>query len=365
MRLDWSKKQIEQNLKNINSKRGKSVADKELKNIYKQYLFGIQEDKIDSFEEIKIPKDVMIDAIEDKCIEFATYINLLPEDAQTSIFIVLETLDKMYIDNRCIKISKKSVSNEQLLKQSYDIFNSISPSLIKYLNMLYKNKNVKTTTTNPLKAESCCFFDETNNQDYVYFSKMVYQFLSEESMYNHELAHAITGVSKTPYLKTTMLSEFHSIYTNLYTDKEIFDKTKNNNYLYSYYNYLKTMQEYLICLSILLKIAKNKITEKNLRNVSRECLYKNSIKELYQYTTNIDLNCLTYLVSGIAALHLQTMDKEKSNHLFYKTIENPTKNISKFFKLIELNYKDIYYMRDIFNEANCTTLNKIRKLNKK
>ena len=144
-------------------------------------------------------------------------------------------------------------SDNTLYETSLEVAEKIDKDLVKYLDYIYKNKLVNVDRQNI--ETSYCNIDVYNKKGYVYASPN-----NQSSMFsilNHELGHSVSNITNgyNIYYNLPSVAEFYSIYMQIFTDKYLYDKTHDNKYLISYYNYMMAYRQSILGLAVLNHIA--------------------------------------------------------------------------------------------------------------
>lgn len=368
MILDWSKKDMERRLKELESTKKKDLKTKFNIGFYKISLSDASITKTDSLYKIQT-KEEMINEIRSNIGDFIKYFRQMPKKVRISFFTMVDLLRSLYIDIDDIKIKNQNLSNQSLFDTSYKIYGKISPYFTRVLDYIYKNNLIKVGSCK-YDDMSWCYNETENNLGYAYICKKTPDKISsEESTYNHELMHSIISTINPGFYRFPHLEETHSIYMGLKTDRILYDETKNPIYLKSEYNYMTYLQRILLDFAMIRNIImyQEKITEKTLINAYQDLtgviIEEGEEDRILNYFYDLNLiESFGYLLSGICAIHLLEQEDELQRRNFIDASFNTFKTDKEFLKFINMDFDDTYYMGDIFNKAGCDIKAKIRKL---
>ena len=370
MRLDWSKEAIEEYLDTCLKKKKLTDYDYAIINFYDDYLDfhkmkGIYDkqfkDKSKILKKTTI-KDILKE-IENLVDDYRYLLQVLPKGVSEAFYTQIQELKNLYFYSTELDIKNPRITNQLLCDQSYQVFGSLSSELTKYLDIMYEKRLIKREAgAKKWYQDSCCNYDILNQLGFCYITND--QDSTIESVFNHELAHGITAITNSKVF-STFIYEFPSIYISLYTDMEMYKKTKNSDYLKSYYNYIVYFQKIIINFSILDTISKcGKITKNNIEDM----LYKVLTYEItdfkqfsdYILSTNVNLD-FVYLYGASCSLHLLEQDLDFAKQAYTNFCLNKYEGIRKFNKNIGINIKDVSYLSDVFNRNSCNIKEMVRK----
>ena len=190
---------------------------------------------------------------------------------------------------------------------------------------------------------------------------------TRESIFNHEIAHALTAMAKNKfYFDSEVFTEMHSIFMTLYTNNYLYSNTKKEIYINGNINYLNYLNltinriNYIDIISRLKIINKNTIEKAILKETSMNLI---DMDKWIEILSQVDIQeSFKYFISGILAMHLLSFDDEKRNFLFKKTMLKNYKDENTLLKDIELNHKDNFFIAELF-QNNIGYYNYIRKRN--
>ena len=368
MKLDWSRKDMERRLKELEDSKKRDLSTKLNLYFYRNVLSNQQIEKVETKYKEQTTEE-LLNIIKVNTKNFLDLFCKLPQDIRISILTMEDLLKRMYADVDEEKIKKQNLSNQRLFDISYNIYGKISPYFTRVLDYIYKNNLVKAGNSDIY--ESCCFNESKNNLGYVYMCKNpTDRVMSHESTYNHELMHSILATINPYFHRFPHLEETHSIYIGLKTDKILYEETKDPIYLKSEYNYMVYLQRILLDFSIIKDVSfcKKSITLPNIISAYQDVTGYIAIDEeqeesILNYCSSINLSeSFGYLLSGICALHLLDQDEELQRRKFIDCSFNPFRTDKEFLKFIGMDLRDPYYMCDVFNKAGCDIKSRIRKL---
>lgn len=382
MILNWDKKQMKTYCQNLRNKKSLTEFDFLAFEFYDTYLndkYSFDYNTKDQYEdELTLQEEdriVSINEIKDKCKEFK---ELFIGNYSTHIYKSFITLLKYagrtnYGLKQEISVQQKEITDEEFIDQSYQMFGSISSKFNPFLNYIYENKLVKIKKDIDILDEpSFCLPDLHNKVGYVYLNEKEKD-STLESAYNHELMHSLTcNINPKMYQSDSpifenfdLINEAHAIYMLFYTNQQLYEKSKDINYIISNYNYINYLQRIIFYFNVIYLISDLKeINQNNIEDVLYNRL--NLVIEDFNgfATTIVDESIekyLKYLFSGLVALHLLEQDFAKSRELFTDSIFNDYKSVNRFLRKIEFNLKDDYYACRLFNRVNCRIEAFIRK----
>lgn len=366
--LDWDKERIKRNLDNLILS-GSGIEDDELVKVYKSYLYNQEMCEEDDLSKKMTQKEVF-DKLETQCYLWEYFLGkFLPKKLSRNILEIVEVLGPLFViksfsgklDSK--NIGKNILKEDDLMKRSAEVYNSVSSLFEMYSTDLFKNNFIKYQQPNDLFMPydcSCCYYDNYNTCSHIWIQRQNNYAL--ETLANHEIAHAIVG-KINDRINTTYLSEVHSIYMTFYTDKKLYEQTKDKKYLISSQNYLKYLQSTISLLAILNEISRYKaINYKNVdKALSNLGVYVYDIKSYTRDFADINFfNKIVYFLSSVASLHLLLLDEEKANSLFSKSIFDEFRTYNKFFKDLEFKLSDPVNASLIYNQVICENEQMIR-----
>lgn len=366
MKFDWSKQDMKRCLDEVMAKEKITYYDKYIINFYCDYLNLHNENKEQFNDKIEVltNKEITI-ALEEVAEEFKHILSSLPKKVCESLYTQVECLKKFCRDEKEYYLPNNHISNQDLFDQSYKIFGSISPYFTKCLDYIYHNNLIKVERNSfSWNQDNCCNVDFHHNLGYVYFNSDN-DFMSFESILNHELSHSIITIINKKILNY-YINEFSSIYMNLFTDLKLYNDSKNVFYLKSYSNYMNYLKSEIKTLSFLFALLKCKnfkrseIEDTFFKTLSYDIANFNSFFNVFLSNMNIN-DLISYLFSGNCALHLLEQDPEKARRMFIDFNFTEFTNMKHFFKMIDLNFKDPYYMGLLFNKKDIEIREMIRK----
>ena len=152
------------------------------------------------------------------------------------------------------------------------------------------------------------------------------------SILNHELGHSVSNITNgyNIYYNLPSVAEFYSIYMQIFTDKYLYDKTHDNKYLISYYNYMMAYRQSILGLAVLNHIA-------NLDNIN-----------------------IGYLFSFCSSMKVLN---DGDNKLYKKALSEDIDSVSKFYNTLGIDIKNSELFLEIFCKENEKLEKLIRKRN--
>lgn len=366
MDLNWDKNVMIKARDNLLKKDFLSEVEKCHLKFYNQNIEG----KVSVTKKAKdLTEKEMIDALEELVYEYKDFINC-KADLSIQFKNLIEGLKYLVLDfdYKDIDIDNSKITSRELVEKSYEIFGNISPGLIKYLDFIYNNNLVKMVFHKTRESSSC----ETD-----VFNKLGFVFAqndddySSESMMNHELAHSIitTTNGEFYYLNCGYLTEFNSSFMGIYTDKYLYEKTKDIKYLHSYYNLLLAYQWYIYKFALINEISKIKgdlTKEKIEKQLINNYVYNyKDFNALAMHLINYyDFKNILYLIGSCCAFNMFENDLKDVKKMYTNTFFQEYKSYEDFFKSIDFDYKNPYIALDIFNKETVEVKQMIRKLEK-
>lgn len=302
--------------------------------------------------------------------EFTKYIND-PLIGGSQIISFIESLKYFSLDAKRIRVNNNKISNQDLFDTSYEVFGSINSYFEKCLDYIYQNKLVKVDNKQTNYC-SRCTLDLSNGLGYVSITNFTStnKLSSKESVFNHELGHSIitTTNGKFYYDEFPDLMEFHSLFMEIYTDKYLYEKTKNEKYLYSMSNLISFLKEYIMKIALMYEISKikgdlskEKIEEEITKNNYLSYFEADEIIDILSNGRNI-YDLIVYLFSGCYALTLFEKDEEDMKKIISKTVFDEMNNFEDFLNIIDFDLTNPYIYFETFNEADVLIKKNIRKL---
>lgn len=372
MKLDWDKNLMIKARENILKNDDITITDKTALAFYNFVIDNkVQLHKLTK-EEIKNSKNKLsnIEMLERARQEFIEYIND-PLIGGSQIISFIESLKYLSLDAKRIKINNYYTSNQDLFDTSYEVFGSINPYFERCLDYIYQNKLVKVDKN---KKDYCsrCILDLSNKLGYVLITNFnsTNKLSSKESVFNHELGHSIISTTngKFYYDDCPDLEEFHSLFMQLYTDKYLYETTKNEKYLYSMNNLFSFLKEYIMKISLMYEISKiegplslEKLQEETTKN---NYLSYFSVEEIIDILLNgrsvYDL--IIYLFSFCYVLTLFEKDESDMMKMVSSTVFDEINTFEEFLKIIDFDFTNPYIYFETFNEADVLLKKNIRKL---
>ena len=372
MKLDWDKNLMIKARENILKNDDITITDKTALAFYNFVIDNkVQLHKLTK-EEIKNKKNNLstIETLELARQEFIEYLND-PLIGGSQIISFIESLKYFSLDARRIKINNYNISNQDLFDTSYEVFGSINPYFERCLDYIYQNKLVKVDKK---KVDYCsrCILDLSNELGYVLITNFApsTKFGSKESIFNHELGHSIgtTTNGKFYYDDCPDLEEFHSLFMQLYTDKYLYEATKNEKYLYSINNLFSFLKEYIMKISLMYEISKIEGTL-SLEKIKEET-QKNNYLSYFEVEEIIDIllsgrsvyGLIIYLFSFCYVLKLFEKDEKDMKRMFSNTVFDEINTFEEFLSKIDFDFNNPYFYFESFNEADVLLKKNIRKL---
>lgn len=373
MKLDWDKELMARNLEALKKRDSYTIEDRYMMKFYENYINNkTRKDKnSDMAKERPISQKKLLEYIKTN-IQHFQYATLKEFPARISdmVYEILTSTGPLcshhVITKKEYNISHGKVEEEYLIKQSYDIFESIFPGFKSVLDEIYNKKLVKIINKKGETAmDNRCFCDYINKQGFVHINK-AYNLDSIEATLNHELTHSLTTtINPDIFLKNDLpaIEEAHPIYMAYYTNNTLYDKTHDDKYLKGNYNYL----QYIKNLVSILGFYARTVTLKNITPRSIEDLYIKSTGYKIQDTNQLleilaDINItdyLTYFISNIVALHFLEQEPDKAKYLFIKSLYNDNRTLNNFLKNIEFDLKHPDYGAYLLQKHDIE-MNKVR-----
>ncbi len=267
---------------------------------------------------------------------------------------LFEYYGKMCSDSKEYKI-RQIITDEELSKSCYDTYLSIDKSFKDPIDFLHNKKQIHVDRDNELGLSSRCSCDPYNNTGFSYIN-MRETFHTKESIFNHEVAHAIGAMSKNSfYRENEIYNEMHSIFMSLYTNEYLYQKTKNPIYLQGNLNYLNYLISLINKLNLMDIISNQKTitTESVIENIRATLGLKITDLSYFISTlceTDTETN-FQYLISGVLALQMLSFDEEKQKYLFKKTLYKDYQNEDELLKDIEFNDEDEFGFINLFHDS--------------
>ncbi|MDD5980332.1 MAG: hypothetical protein PUC23_04385 [bacterium] len=348
MRLDWDKDIVKTCKNNLENLGYNDLENLILIDTYNKFLIGNLDD--DSFEEISFNDKEILKIIKEEVIAYKKLIDDLPNKFSNNL---INLVDGLKIPNVADFNIDDKTTDDELYKLSYEIFTDVSEEFKKYLDYIYDNKLVKISNDVFLDGP-CCYVDLYNKKGFVYYPKHIIS--SRTSSYNHELTHSINTMTNGEFYYNINpdLTEFNSIFMELYSDNFMYNKTKDNMFLYSKYNSLNRFKTDIRNIAIIKSLSEIRPTKENIIckmkddfNIDLEDNFNNYFNDILK-TLKIEID-YCYLIGLCCSLNLLNncnLDEQKSRFMksFYV---NRRKN---FFRTIDFNIDNNYYMYDILEK---------------
>ena len=368
MKLNWDKNLMIEARDNLLKKENLDEYDESLiKSLVKFYDRNIDNKVVVSKKQKELTDEEILEEFEYLRAEFIRFVKSYSFDT-TSLINLIEGLKFLAQDYYLINVNNKKTTNQDLFDKSYQTFDSISPYLSKCLDYIYEKKLVKVVS-HKTNVTPYCDTDIYNKLGYVFIRKNHDRSL--ESELNHELGHSIINLTNGEffYKDNSFLSEFDSVFMELYTDRYLYEKGNNIKYLYSYSNTINCLKSMIHSLAIVSEISKidgdltkKKIEKQLLRNYDFEIedfnAFGNSFLPYYK------LDHFDYLIGACLSFNLFDKDTKDMKRMFTNSIFNEFNNNDEFFKSVDFDYKNPCFMCDIFNEESSNVKKIIRKLEK-
>ena len=372
--FEWNKDLMQKNLEELMQKKHKTEHDCLSIAFYSDYL-----DESKFYEKndanVKITKKALLENIKKNCdVLNYLYAYVFPKRIGNELYTLINSLGQQnllkYYSGYLPEVDlKKDKLSSSIKDYSYDIFTSVDKTFKNDLDFIYEKGliNIPSNRKNDLKSKydgSYCFTDIHNNTGFIYVNTKNTN-LSVDTTLIHEMAHSICCKRNTNLFtdrKLFCMHEMHSIYAMNYASRFLHEKTKDDKYIISEYNYLVYLKELICKLYCYEKI--DSLSTVNYKNM------ENLFTKLNFYISDMDAFCMSisgsiddhfsYLLSAIASINLLMQDKEHANHSFTDSMLN-AKTVNDLFKRIDFNFKDPFYATDIFNEYDVLTTRKVRK----
>lgn len=361
MILKWSKEKTLENLKVLQNYIDKSRCyDENILDCIDFYNSVLNDDNIFLEEEPFIRKS-LIKRLKNLSFSYKKILNNMPSYEKEMLLNMTEALNDSFI-NSCTKSFNETIPSDDILYEtSLEVAEKLDKDLIKYLDYIYKNNLVNVDRQN--LEISYCNIDIYNKKGYVYASSN-----NQNSMFsilNHELGHSVSNITNgyNIFYNMKQVAEFYSLYMQIFTDKYLYDKTHDNKYLISYYNYMMAYRQTISSLAILNDIA-------NLDNINkdsvREMLYENykikpsSFKNYLErlmymfecYTVEENIGYLFSFCSSMKVLN------DGDNKLYKKALNEDINSVPKFYNALGIDIKN----SELFVEIFCKENEKLEKL---
>lgn len=367
MILKWSKDETLKNLESLQKYIDKNrYYDENILNSIDFYNSILNDDDIFLEEEEPFIKKGLIKKLKNLSFLYKKALNNMPSYEKKMLINMVEELGSSFINPYAKPFKEVMPSDNTLYETSLEVAEKIDKDLVKYLDYIYKNKLVNVDRQNI--ETSYCNIDVYNKKGYVYASPN-----NQSSMFsilNHELGHSVSNITNgyNIYYNLPSVAEFYSIYMQIFTDKYLYDKTHDNKYLISYYNYMMAYRQSILGLAVLNHIA-------NLDNINkdsvREMLYENYKVEpsnfrnylerfilmFDYYTTEENIGYLFSFCSSIKVLN------DGDNKLYKKALNEDIDSVSKFYNTLGIDIKNSELFLEIFCKENEKLEKLIRKRN--
>ena len=259
--------------------------------------------------------------------------NIKPDENKKQRYV--SSIDKVLIQNVLREISSRIINTYHDLDETNKI------------HLLYENEDLPDTQSRYEKGN--LYYTFSNNYDYL--STLV-----------HELMHATNIDPNNNYLTPAVLTEFISIYFEMYT-KELLPNFGIDNKEIDYtsrFKYGMTYTEFKFVIPLLVKIKYGEINKENMNKLHEEKHYFETIED-YNYDSICDsLNSYMFsaiissneeiinkslmeymkaafiklkynLNTSLAFYALDKLDKNKVNDINEQMINNPNINVQELF----------------------------------
>ena len=372
MKLDWDKNLMIEKREKLLQKDNLSSDDLEILKFYNFYIDNKVQVKKTNKEDKQNKELSDLKKLENERQTFLNYIND-PEIGGDNIKYFIESLKYLALQSDYKHISNNKVTNQDLFDTSYLVFGSLSPYFERFLDYIYQNKLVKVSK-NKVNYCSNTILDLYNKLGYSSitnydFSKKIN---SKEGTFNHELAHSMINTTNGDFIykENPDLTEFHSMFMSFYTDKFMYDKTNNKKYLYSLYNTLSILKEYIKKIALMNDISKidGPLTNRKLKKEIENNIFLSS----YNIDDIIDtlLNgrsiyyMIIYLFSSCYVFNLFDKDLNDMKKMFVDSVFNNFSTYEEFLKTIDFDYTDPYIYTNLFIEKDNEIKKMVRNLEK-
>jgi len=366
MNFNWDKKLIVECKNNLLNK--KNITDEELflVEFYIDFLTDFKED----VEEQRLNQKEIIDILKEEVANYKKLMVELPKKFKVNLLTLIEGLSKECFNEkeRILMDINDSTKTEEFVFLSHEIYEDISNKFNDVLSYIYNNNLVKIDMKDNADGP-ICYCDIYNKKGFVYIP--FYNESSFISCLNHELAHSIiTYLNGNFYIdKNFDFSEFHSIFMENYTDRYMYQKTKDNMYLYSEYNSLDRFKDEIKSLAIISSLSDvKKFTKYEIIKKMNDDFGIDLSDDFNKYFNGIidriDIY-LNYMYVFGACCSINLLNKEDLNFIkekFTKTCFNNITRRKDFFNLIGFYINNDYYMYDILNKEFNTKKELIRKI---
>lgn len=350
MNLDWDKNTLIKCRDNLLQKSYTTGEDIYLRELYDNYIFNGLIEEFDYFYDYDI--EDIINKIDDNIEEYNNFFSNLPSYYKNNLINLIDGCKYSKISFTPLK--NDSISNQQLVNTSYEIFSSISLSFIKYIDYIYKEKLVKVDYTKETVGP-CCFLDLYNKKGFVYITN--FNKMSKESVFNHELTHSIMIKANNDFININQeLFEYHSSFLEIYTDRYLYNKTKDKKYLISSFNLLVFLKKYINEIKIINSLSKINILNKD--NIINQIKKDFNIDISYNFTEFFNnyfknyniFEDFKYLLSICCSLDLLNKDEQDFKIIFTNLCFNEFSSKEDFLKETGFNLNNNYYMYDILDK---------------
>ena len=365
MSLNWNKDVMLKCKQNLESKKNINESDEFLIDFYEEYL---DNEKVCEEIEILNEKEI-IQILSELVLNYRILFSEFSKRYAYNFYNLIDGLKTYCFDSlkTPIKLIKDKTSEEEIVALSYEVYNSISPDFNKCLSYIYDNGLVKVIDEYD-ETGSLCYMDYFNKKGFIYFP--VEEKKSNIASFNHELAHSITTYTNSHFFNSNYdLSEFHSLFMEGYTDRYMYDKTKNEMFLHSQINSLDFLKTCIFNFSLVASLShlKGKLTKEKIIDMIY-ISYGIDLKEDFVSYFNKILNEIdifdndNYLFSACCSFNLiNNEDIEKIRKRFSSTCFDETLNRRDFFKTIDFNMINDYYFYDILEKQFKATDSLTRK----
>lgn len=354
MSLNWNKEVMLKCKENLENKKDINESDEFLIDFYEEYL---DSEKVCGEIEILNEKEI-IEILSELVLNYRILFSELSKRYAYNFYNLIDGLKTYCIENlkTPVKLIKDETSEEEMIALSHEVYNSISPDFNNCLSYIYDNGLVKITGEFD-ETGSLCYTDYFNKKGFIYFP--VEEKKSNIASFNHELAHSIiTYVNSDFFEENYDLSEFHSLFMETYTDRYMYDKTKNKMFLRSQINSLEFLKICIFNFSLISSLShlKGKLTKQKIIDMIYISFGIDLTKDFVSYFNKI-LNEIdifdnyNYLFSACCSFNLiNNEDIEKIRKCFSSTCFDENLKRRDFFKTINFNMKNDNYFYDILDK---------------